>query len=132
MMLPVTAFFAGVLALWLMLLTWQVAKLRRTKRILLGDDGHGDAQRLIRGHGNAAETIPIFLILLGLGEGLGAPVWVVGALGVTFTAGRILHGLHFMWHRTDLSMRFSGMVLTLFSTTVAALGVMAHALAELF
>jgi len=132
MMLPVTALFAGILGLWMVFLTWQVVTVRRAQGIVLGDNGLAVAERVIRGHGNATETIPIFLIMLGLGEGLGAPVWVVGVLGLVFTIGRILHGLHFVLHREDLTFRMIGMLLTLLTTGVAALGLLAHALAVLF
>ena len=43
----------------------------------LGDGGSEVGIRRIRGHANAVETVPIFLILLGLSEGLGTPGWVL-------------------------------------------------------
>ena len=131
MSLPVTAVFAGLLALWLIFLQTRVIAFRRARRVSLGAGGHDEGSRLIRAHGNAAETIPIFLILLGLSEGLGAPGWVVALLGAAFLAGRVLHGLQFVLDRPDLTFRSWGMILTLGATGLAALGAIAHGLVEL-
>lgn len=126
MALPVTALFAGILALWVVYLAFQVVGFRRGERVVLGDGGSDQGQRLIRGHANAIETIPLFLVLLGLTEGLGAPDYALYLLGGLFTLGRLLHGLHFLKARQDLTLRFVGMLLTIISTVLAALGLIAH------
>lgn len=131
MFMPVTAVFAGLLALWLMFLQSRVIAFRGARRVSLGDGGHEDGLRLIRAHGNAAETIPIFLILLGLGEGMGAPGWVVALLGAAFLAGRVLHGMQFILDRRGFSFRMWGMILTLGATGLAALGAIGHGLVDL-
>ncbi len=128
MFLPITAIFAGLLALWLMFLQSRVIAFRGARRVSLGDGGLDDGVRLIRAHGNAAETIPIFLILLALTEGMSAPGWVVALLGIVFTVGRVLHGLQFLLDRQGFSFRMWGMILTLGATGLAALGVIGHAL----
>lgn len=130
MPLPVTAVFAGLLALWLVFLQAQVIRFRWRRRVSLGDGGHEDGVRLIRAHGNAAETIPIFLILIGLSEGIGAPGWVVAVLGATFLTGRVLHGLHFVLDWPGFALRAVGMTATLVSTGLAALGAIGHAVAR--
>ena len=130
MFLPVTAVFAGVLALWLIFLQSRVIAFRGARRVSLGDGGQEDGLRVIRAHGNAAETIPIFLILLGLGEGMGAPGWVVAALGLVFLIGRLLHGPHFLLDGSEMGFRLWGMILTLSATGLAALGAIGHGLAD--
>jgi uncharacterized protein len=129
MFLPVTAVFAGLLALWLIFLQSRVIAFRGSRRVALGDGGHDEGLRVIRAHGNAAETIPIFLILLGLGEGMGAPGWVVAVLGIVFLAGRVLHGMQFLLDRRGFTFRMWGMILTLSATGLAALGAIGHGLA---
>jgi uncharacterized protein len=129
MFLPVTAVFAGLLALWLIFLQSRVIAFRGSRRVSLGDGGHDEGLRVIRAHGNAAETIPIFLILLGLGEGMGAPGWVVAVLGIVFLAGRVLHGMQFLLNRRGFTFRMWGMILTLSATGLAALGAIGHGLA---
>ena len=131
MVLPVTAVFAGLLALWLIFLQSRVIAFRGRRRVSLGDGGHEEGQRLIRAHGNAAETIPIFVILLGLGEGMGAPGWVVALLGLAFLVGRVLHGLQFVLDLPGFAFRMWGMILTLSATGLAAVGAIGHGLAEL-
>ena len=131
MPLPVTAVFAGLLAFWLIFLQSRVIAFRGRRRVSLGDGGHEDGLRLIRAHGNAAETIPIFLILLALGEGMGAPGWVLALLGLAFLTGRVLHGLQFVLGRPGFSYRMWGMILTLGATGLAAFGAIGHGLVEL-
>ena len=131
MPLPITAIFAGLLALWMVFLLFKVVGFRRGKRVLLGhgDDAHGE--RLVRAHANATENIPIFLILLGLAEGMGTPAWILGVLGGVFLLGRVLHGLHFVTARKDLTWRFYGMLMTLGGIVLTALGAIGHGLASL-
>ena len=129
--LPVTAVFAGLLALWLIVLQFKVVGFRRGKRVSLGDAGDEMGERLIRGHANAAENIPIFLILLGLAEGLGTPGWIVAALGTLFTVGRLMHGVHFFKIRKGFMLRFWGMIMTITAIGLTALGVIAHGVAAL-
>lgn len=131
MPLPITAIFAGLLALWLILLQFKVVGFRRSKRVSLGHGGDEMGERLVRAHANAAENIPIFLILLGLAEGLDTPAWIVGALGALFLAGRIVHGVHFFEVREGFKMRFYGMLMTLIAIVLTALGAIGHGLAAL-
>ena len=126
MALPVTALFAGILAVWIIFLAFQVVRFRRANNVALGAGGSQLGECLIRGHGNAVETIPLFLILLGLAEGLGTPVWVLVILGLTFSVGRLLHGVHFMQVRDRITLRFYGMFLTILATGLTALGLIGH------
>ncbi|MEL6999505.1 MAG: MAPEG family protein [Pseudomonadota bacterium] len=131
MALPVTAIIAGLLALWMIFLQTRVIGFRRGTRVSLGHADDVMGERLIRAHGNAAENIPIFLILLGLSEGLGTPAWVLWLLGLAFIAGRLLHGIHFFKVRQGGMMRVLGMVLTFLPLGATALGVIGHGLDSL-
>ena len=126
MPLPVTALFAAVLALWIIFLLMKVVRFRRGHKVSLGTGGDPDGERLIHAHANATETIPIFLILLALSEGLGSPAWFLYVMGAVFCAGRGLHGLHFMQERKGFSMRFYGMILTLSATIFLAIDLLRH------
>lgn len=121
MALPITAFYAGVLALWIIFLLFQVVKFRRGKGVSLGAGGDELGERLIRGHGNATETIPIFLIMLGLAEGIGTAGWFLHIVALAFCIGRVVHGVHFMEVREGFKLRFYGMVTTLLATVVLAI-----------
>ena len=126
MALPVTALFAAILVLWIVFLTFKVVGFRRGKRVSLGAGDDVLGERLIRAHGNATETIPIFLIMLGLAEGLQSPAWLLYALGVLFCLGRLLHGIHFLKVREGFRLRFWGMLSTLIATIVMALNLLRH------
>ncbi|MEM9059429.1 MAG: MAPEG family protein [Pseudomonadota bacterium] len=130
MALPVTAVIAGLMALWLIFLQVRVIRFRRGANVSLGHADDVIGERLIRAHGNAAENVPIFLILLGLCEGFGTPVWLVWLLGLAFIAGRLLHGVHFLKIRKGGLMRVLGMVLTFTTVGVAALSAIGHGLAS--
>lgn len=120
MALPITAFYAGVLALWILFLLFKVVAFRRSQRVLLGAGGDKLGECLIRGHGNATENIPIFLIMLGLAEGIGTASWFLHALALVFCVGRFLHGVHFMQVREGITLRFYGMLMTLLANGVLA------------
>lgn len=131
MAFPITAIFAGLLAVWLIFLQVKVVRFRRGNKVSLGHAGDVMGERLIRAHGNAVENIPIFLILLGLSEGLGTPGWVLWLIGALFTAGRIAHSVHFFKVREGGTLRIFGMLATFVPVIILAIGVVGHGLASL-
>ena len=131
MPLPITAFYAGLLGLWLMFLAFKVGQRRSRHKVALGTGGVPELESAVRAHGNAAETIPIALILLGLADGLGTPGWILHLLGVALVAGRLMHGYHFIEMRPDLTFRFWGMMLTVLPILLLATGLVGHAFLRL-
>ncbi|MCP5089167.1 MAG: hypothetical protein GY952_20490 [Rhodobacteraceae bacterium] len=122
--LTITAWSAVILGALMLALTLRVVLARRADGIVLGDNDDRVVAKKIRGHANAAEQIPIALILLGLAELL-QPVWVVLPIAAILIAGRILHGIYFAIHGTTWRLRFYGMWLTVIAqglllTAVAA------------
>ncbi|MGD8476722.1 MAG: MAPEG family protein, partial [Burkholderiales bacterium] len=71
--LTVTALYSGSLALWFLVLSARVVARRRTG-IYLGDGGDASMQRLVRGHANFAEYVPLALIMLAVLELAGTPL----------------------------------------------------------
>lgn len=126
----ITALYAGIAGLIYLWLTIEVVRHRRGKNISLGDGDDPLAAKSIRGHGNAAEQIPIVLIMLGLTEMLGAPSFALHLAGLAFIAGRVLHGLHFNGY-IGFQARPLGMALNLLVQIVLALGLIAHAVAQM-
>ena len=126
----ITALYAGLAGLIYLWLTLAVVRYRRTGKISLGDGGDPAMAKSIRGQGNAAEQMPIILILLGLTEMLGAPALAVHLAGIAFIVGRLLHGLHFNGY-IGFQARPLGMVLTLLTTAILSLGLIAHAIAQM-
>ena len=82
---------AGILGLLIVALGLRVSAIRRSAHVSLGDGGNPLLEQRIRAHGNAVETIPIALILLGLAErALGQP-WYLVAMAVVLVIARLIH-----------------------------------------
>ena len=93
MHLPVTLLYAGLLGLWMSVLSIRVPLRRGALDIPFGDGGDLSLASRIRAFGNFIEYVPMFLVLLGLLEGAGtSTVWLHG-LGIGMLASRVLHGL---------------------------------------
>jgi hypothetical protein len=88
---PITALWAGPLALLFVALSYQVVRMRHRFKQGLGDGGHPPLQRAIRVHGNFAEYVPFILLLLALCELTGAPAWALHTFGATALTARLLH-----------------------------------------
>ena len=112
--LPITTLLALLLAAIYLLQTWSVIRVRRSMKIVLGDDGNRSVQKRIRGHANMAEQAPIFIILILLAEiqccVSMAWLWVLGAV---FFMGRVFHAYYFLDIGAPHRFRFWGMFLTL-------------------
>jgi len=121
MPVPITALYAGILALILGWLGFQVGSMRsRTGISIL----HGDNMELaekIRRHANFTENIPLALILLAIVELNGASAWLLHALGVVLVASRIAHPFGLHHDRAQHPLRAAGAGGTFLVILVAAL-----------
>lgn len=87
----VTPLYAGLLAVFYVLLSLRVVQLRQ-KGIPLGDGGDPKMMRVIRGHANFSEYVPLALLLMMILELSRFSVFVLHALGVLLVVSRLLHG----------------------------------------
>jgi uncharacterized protein len=117
----VTATCAGLMAALYLHLTFRVIRLRRGRRVDMGDAGERLLQRYVRAHANFAEYAPLGLLLLLLVELGGWPSWLVALLGLMLLAGRLAHAWSFSVAELRLTSRTAGMVLTTTMLGVAAL-----------
>ena len=94
----VTPFYAGLLALWFVLLSVRVVNLRR-RGIVFGDNGEVGVIRVVRAQANFAEYVPLTLLLMGLLEVSRYSIYLLHALGLVLLVARVLHGaaLSFGW-----------------------------------
>ena len=99
-MVPVTGFFAAVLALFFITLSVYVIRRRYTHRLALGDGGDADMNRRIRAHANFAEYVPLALILMGVNELNGVSPFFLKAMGTVLLMGRISHAYSLTRHET--------------------------------
>ncbi|EDQ04480.1 Inner membrane protein YecN [Sulfitobacter indolifex] len=128
MSLTLTPIYAALCALVFLGLSWHVIAYRRANRISLGDTGDKALLKRMRAQANAAEYMPIALILLALIEASGAPALAVHTLGLALLTGRILHPLGFAATPQKFILRQIGMILTLAMIALSALGLLAHSL----
>jgi uncharacterized membrane protein YecN with MAPEG domain len=128
MSLTITSFYAGLLALMLVVLSIRVIKLRISTRTSLGDGGDEALNRRMRIHGNFIEFVPMGLILLALSEIQGAPSWALHVLGLLLLGGRVCHAIGMEGGGKRLSFRRIGMIATFSMLILAGLGLVGHSL----
>ncbi len=111
--MPITLFYAGCLALVFVILSARAIQRRGQTGVNLGDGGNEVMIRIMRGHANFAEYVPLSLVLIAALElqGLGA-AWVHG-LGASLLLGRVLHGYAFGFSEYFPIGRTGGTALTL-------------------
>lgn len=109
---PVTALYAALLALLLMLLSARVSLLRRATGTPFGFGEDPRLRRAIRAQANFAEYAPTALLLLLLLEARDSPPGLLYILGGAILGGRVLHALGLSPEPERLILRQLGMVLT--------------------
>jgi len=124
----VTAIYAANLTFLLIWLAKRIGKERQAAKISLGTGGNAALERAVRAHGNAAEWIPMALLLLALAESFETPAFVLHALGIMLVAGRIMHAVYLIQNHKSLTFRMWGMMLTAGMMALTAIGLLGHAL----
>jgi hypothetical protein len=123
-LVPITGFYAGVLALIVIYLGFQVgaARLRTNVSILHGDDM--ELAERIRRHANFTESVPLALILLAVLELNGWSALLLHVLGGALVVARIAHPLGLHHDRMRHPLRGLGAGVTNLVTGIAALAAM--------
>ena len=110
--MSVVTIYAGILGLWLVILSMRVIALRRGGGTSLGDGGNEQLQRRIRAQGNLTEYTPIALILLFALETAQISDLLLHALGSVLVVARLLHGWALSFTANNSFGRFWGTLLT--------------------
>lgn len=121
MTVTITPIFAGLLAMAYAYLAMRVIVARRTMKVGLGDGGEKTMLRHIRVHGNFGEYVPFVLMLMLMGELLGAPGWLTVFIGGLLVAGRLVHAVGVSQEPEITGSRTVGMALTFTALLVAGL-----------
>ena len=124
----ITALYAGLLGVMLVILSIRVIAVRRQARAAIGDGGNELLKRRIRAHGNFTEYVPLALILMAVCESAGTPAWQLHALGAMLIAGRAIHAHCVSQVNEVLALRVTGMSLTFTVLILASLKALAVAL----
>lgn len=118
--MPVTALYAGLLALLYVVLSARVIFVRRGERISVGDGGNSELLRRVRVHANFAEYVPMAIVLMGLVESSKADPRLLHGLGTALVIGRVSHAIGLSPAASILPLRVGGMVLTFSVIIIAA------------
>lgn len=118
-LLSITPVYISTLGLLFILFTVRTALYRIQNKILIGVGDDPEMLRLIRGHANFIETVPMALFLLVMMEVLGASgVWL-HSLGLGLVIARIAHYLG-LTEAAPLSFRTVGMFVTLLTILISS------------
>ena len=115
----ITAFYAGAMGFLYLALSLRVVQLRR-RGIPFGDGGDPGMLRVIRGHANFGEYLPLILVMMLVLELGRTSLYVLHALGIVLVAGRVLHGYAFSVSVRSRRGRLWGATLTFAVLLVAA------------
>ncbi len=116
--MPITALYAGLLGLLLVVLSIRVIAGQRAAGVGTGDDA--TLERRVRAQANLAEYAPMGLILLSLLEAGGTSAWALHALGGVLLAWRLAHGFALGFTASSMPARVADMVATFAMIAVAA------------
>ena len=86
-----TAIYASVFALFYLGLAYNVIRHRWRARVVIGDGGDAGLIRAIRVHANAAEYVPLALLLIGMYELNSGNITLVNGLAISLLIARVLH-----------------------------------------
>jgi len=130
-MMPALAAVGIYAALNMAILIWisiETGRLRGKHKVSIGDGGVKHLVRIMRGHANAVENMPMFFVLMLVAALVGMPVLAAHVLGLVFTIGRGLHAWHFIQEDAPGWQRGGGFGLSFLAQLVLILGILAHGL----
>ncbi len=105
-----TTIYACISAGLLVFLAFQVINQRREHKVALGDGDIETLRRARSAHANAAEYLPILLILLFLLEHNSTSQSLVHVCGLAMLSGRIVHAHAIL--KSNFKLRVLGMQIT--------------------
>ena len=117
----ITGFYAGVLALLYVGLTFKVIGLRKKHAVGIGDGENPELTKAIRVHANFSEYVPIALIVFAAYELNGGSVLMLHLLGGLLVTGRFLHALGLTKSTGTSWQRFVGSLATFVTILVLAI-----------
>jgi uncharacterized protein len=120
--MPITPFYAALLAIMFIFLSVRTLRTRRALKIAVGDNGNQQMLRTMRVHANFAEYTPIALILIYFFEALGGLAWLVHIFCLCLFAGRISHAYGVSQLNETYKFRVFGTAMTFTAILSAVIG----------
>lgn len=95
MQLSITALYAGILAIFALVLSFQAGSLRGKvgASVLFGDPANMELAEKVRRHQNFLEYVPMILILMGAIELNGGSATFLHVIGIALIVSRIAHAI---------------------------------------
>jgi len=121
---PITAFYAGVIGLLLLALSYNVVRNRIRAQVSLGTGEDRGLEKAVRAQGNLTEYAPLILLLMALVEAGGASPWLIHGCGGLLVVSRVLHATGITGRRSVSQGRkigIAGTWLALLAISVAAI-----------
>lgn len=118
--LPMTALYAGMLGLMLIVLSFMVIRQRLRANVDLFDGGDQELGRAIRIQGNFIEYLPLALILMAAVEINGAPDLYLHIGGTVLLVARLFHAYGLTKSSGPTAGRFIGTIGTFIFIITAA------------
>ena len=106
------AFYVAINAAIMLVLSMLVVRARFKTEVEIGDGGDPAMMGPLRAHANNTEYVPVPLLMLLIIYSLGGSFWLVHAVGLPLTIGRIVHGIGLSGNVGTSLLRFIGMILT--------------------
>ena len=118
-------FYTALNALIMLVLAMLVVRARVSTKTPIGDGGIPEMAGPMRAHGNNIEYVPMGLLLMWvLTTPIGGSIWLIHAVGVPLTLGRLLHGFGLSRSTGTTPFRFLGVILTWISFIIGIVAVL--------
>ncbi len=119
--MAITAFYAALLGLFFVFLSFRVIGWRRLKSVELGHGEDSELLRRMRVHANFAEYVPFTLLLMAIAESMTAPRPLIHVVGLILIAGRLMHAYGLSQTPHILRLRVGGIILTFTALALSAI-----------
>lgn len=130
--MPITAFYAALLAPLFLYLSVRVIGRRREAKVALGPGDDAILLRRMRVHANFAGYAPFALLCMGLAEGVGVASLVIHIIGVVLVAGRYIHAYGVSQQPENFKLRVTGMTATFTAIALSAIMILVKVLPVVF
>lgn len=117
---PISALYLAVFAVFASVLAFLPGKIRGSEGISIGDGGRQDLLLASRRHGNFVEYIPYFMVMFAVLELNGASATWLHSLGIAMVVARLCHAVGIKADTIQSIPRAVGAGGTLLVTLIAA------------